>query len=144
MVPAHGHVGVGYGFVLWMWVIDKSAEITNGIISCFTRTKANCTRAYRKGVTGWIIMCSYGLCIIKGHGYCDKYLTHLTNWGRDKMSSIFQTTFSNVFSWMKFYKFRLRFHWSLYMFLRVMNLSKLVTNSSLNVLQSKVVVNLGR
>ena len=37
----------------------------------------------------------------------------LTHWGRDKMAAIYQTIFSNVFSWMKMYKFRLRFHWSL-------------------------------
>ena len=30
------------------------------------------------------------------------------------MAAIFQTTFSNAFSWMKMYKFRLRFHWSLF------------------------------
>ena len=41
----------------------------------------------------------------------------LTHWGRDKMAAIFQTTFSNVFSWMKMLEFRLKFHWSL--FLRV-------------------------
>ena len=41
----------------------------------------------------------------------------LTHWGRDKMVAIFQTTFSNGFSWMKMYEFRLTFHWSL--FLRV-------------------------
>ena len=38
----------------------------------------------------------------------------LTHWGRDKMAGIFQTTFSNQFSWMKMCKFRLRFHWSLF------------------------------
>ena len=38
----------------------------------------------------------------------------LTHWGRDKMAAIFQTTFSNAFSWMKIFKFRLRFHWSLF------------------------------
>ena len=41
----------------------------------------------------------------------------LTHWGWDKMAAIFQTTFSNVFSWMKMFEFRLKFHWSL--FLRV-------------------------
>ena len=41
----------------------------------------------------------------------------LTHWGRDKMASISQTTFSDSFSWMKMLKFRLKFHWSL--FLRV-------------------------
>ena len=38
----------------------------------------------------------------------------LTNWGRDKMATIFQTTFWNAFTWMKMYKFWLRFHWSLF------------------------------
>ena len=38
----------------------------------------------------------------------------LTHWGQDKMAAIFQTTFSNEFSWMKMFKFRLRFHWSLF------------------------------
>ena len=43
----------------------------------------------------------------------------LTHWGRDKMADIFQsqTTLSNAFSWMKMFKFLLRFHWIL--FLRV-------------------------
>ena len=39
---------------------------------------------------------------------------HLTHWGRDKMADIFQTAFPNAFSWMKMYKFQLRFHWSLF------------------------------
>ena len=41
----------------------------------------------------------------------------LTHWGRDKRDAISQKTFSNVFSWMKMYEFRLRFYWNL--FLRV-------------------------
>ena len=39
----------------------------------------------------------------------------LTHWGWDKMASILQTTFSNAFSWMKMYKFRLKFHWHLFL-----------------------------
>ena len=31
-----------------------------------------------------------------------------------QMAAIFQTTFSNAFSWMKMYEFRLKFHWSLF------------------------------
>ena len=30
------------------------------------------------------------------------------------MAAIFQTTYSNAFSWMKMHEFRLRFHWSLF------------------------------
>ena len=41
-----------------------------------------------------------------------RYIHVLTHWGRDKMAAIFQTTVSNIFSWMKMYDFRLRFHWS--------------------------------
>ena len=37
------------------------------------------------------------------------HLNCLTHWGRDKMDDIFQTTFSNAFSWMKIYEFRLSF-----------------------------------
>ena len=39
----------------------------------------------------------------------------LTHWGRDKKNAIFKTTFSNAFSWMKMYEFRLKFHWSLFL-----------------------------
>ena len=39
----------------------------------------------------------------------------LTHWGRDKMAVIFQMTYSNAFSWMKMYEFRLRFHWRLFL-----------------------------
>ena len=42
-------------------------------------------------------------------------LISLTHWGRDKMAAIFQTTFSNGFSWMKMYEFWLTFHWSLFL-----------------------------
>ena len=43
------------------------------------------------------------------------YIEDLTHWGRDKMAAIFQTTFLNVFSWMKMYEFRLGFHWNLFL-----------------------------
>ena len=51
------------------------------------------------------------------HSSCCYSLSSLTHWGRDKMAAIFQTTFSNAFSWMQINEFWLRFHWSL--FLRV-------------------------
>ena len=40
---------------------------------------------------------------------------YLTHWGQDKMAAFFQTTFSNKFSWMKMYGFRLEFHCSLFL-----------------------------
>ena len=46
---------------------------------------------------------------------CETIQSHgLTHWGRDKMAAIFQTAFSNAFSWMKIYKFWLRFHWNFF------------------------------
>ena len=38
----------------------------------------------------------------------------ITHWGRDEIDAILQMTFSNEFSWMKMYEFRLKFHWSLF------------------------------
>ena len=52
------------------------------------------------------------------HTYaCISTMCALTHGCRDKMAAIFQTTFSNAFSWMIMYEFRLRYQWSL--FLRV-------------------------
>ena len=39
----------------------------------------------------------------------------LTHWGRDKMTAISQTTLSIAFASMKMLKFRLNFHWSLFL-----------------------------
>ena len=56
--------------------------------------------------------------ILLRHGFCVRFLAKfrviLTHWGRDKMTVIFQTTFSNTFCWMKMLKLRLRFHWNLF------------------------------
>ena len=37
----------------------------------------------------------------------------LTHWGQSKMTAVFQTTFSNAFSWMKIVPFWWKFHWNL-------------------------------
>ena len=47
-------------------------------------------------------------------GVCGAY-KGLIHWGRDKMGDVFQTTFLNVFSWMKMYWYWLKFHWSLFL-----------------------------
>ena len=44
-----------------------------------------------------------------------KTLTLLTHWGRGNIAAILQTIFSNAFSWMKMYEFRLRFQWYLFL-----------------------------
>ena len=55
----------------------------------------------------------YSLICIQHKHYSPDKASGLTHWGRDKMADIFQTTFSNAFSWMKILEFRLKFHWSL-------------------------------
>ena len=61
----------------------------------------------RRGVT---IEMPAGICPFVLH----QWLNILTHWGRDKMAAIFQTTFSNAFSWVKMFKCRLMFHWNLF------------------------------
>ena len=51
-------------------------------------------------------------------GLFDRGIFLLTHFGADKMATIFQTTLSNAFSWMKMYEFLLKVHWDL--FLRVL------------------------
>ena len=41
--------------------------------------------------------------------------TEITDSDREKMAMILHTMFSTVFSWMKMFEFRLRFHWSLFL-----------------------------
>ena len=53
-------------------------------------------------------------CISKCRPFCLS-LTVLTHWGRDKMATIFQATFWNGFSWMKMYEYLLKFHWNLFL-----------------------------
>ena len=72
-------------------------------------------------VKGVFILMLIGNIIMSASGYqhTNSWLVFLelslTYWGRDKMPDvIFQLTFSNEFSWMKMYKFQLRFHWSFF------------------------------
>ena len=48
----------------------------------------------------------------------------ITHWGSNKMAAIFQTTFSNGFSWMKMFESLLKFH--KHLFLKVQLIRKLV------------------
>ena len=42
------------------------------------------------------------------------FIIVLTHWGQYKMADIFQT-FSNAFSWMKMFEFRIQVHWTLFL-----------------------------
>ena len=43
----------------------------------------------------------------------------LTHWDRDKMADIFQTIFSNEFSWMKMFHLQLNLYWSCLLWVRL-------------------------
>ena len=47
----------------------------------------------------------------KNHAHQGSAHQGLTHWGLDKMANIFQMIFSEAFSLIKMYEFRLRFHW---------------------------------
>ena len=56
---------------------------------------------------------------LPSHGYgC------FTHWRREKMTAIFQTTFSHAFSWMKMYEFWSKFHWSLFVWVDILTTNK--------------------
>ena len=61
-------------------------------------------------LTDWYRDCILGKCL---HVNATEPIHKSTS--RDNMAAIFQTTFSNGFSWMKMYEFRLKFHWSLFL-----------------------------
>ena len=67
-----------------------------------------------------VTCCMFTTCAMQQNGRVKYQVRHfrlanLTHWGRDKMATISQTTFSNAFFWMKMYEFwLLRFHWNLF------------------------------
>ena len=54
-----------------------------------------------------VVFCWYHVAVVIG----------LTHWGREKMTAISQTTFSNAFPWIQTFEFYIKFHWN--MFFRV-------------------------
>ena len=67
-----------------------------------------------QSIVGWWIR-AFSVISIFDQGLYGAALKHdLTHWGRYKMAAIFQTTFSNGFSWMEIYEFLFTFHWSLF------------------------------
>ena len=51
--------------------------------------------------------------------FCGHYLDYpsalsWTHWGRDKMTAILYTSFSNTFSWMRTFESQIKFHWNMF------------------------------
>ena len=84
----------------------------------YDATALECNGCWRVTDRQWPWYCLDVVNVSPSSVFINSFLyVSLTHWGRDKMAAISQTTFSSAFSWMKIYKFRLGFHWSL--FLRV-------------------------
>ena len=77
-------------------------------IGCYqTRTKLT-----KVGGSGMYSMYTICLCNFRVSN-TESIMPALTHWGWDKMGTILQTTFTNVFSWMKIDLFWFKFHWKL-------------------------------
>ena len=74
------------------------------IILCVDHNKIRCSQYH--------IMCYHACCL-------SAIRLYLTHWGRDKMPAFFQMTFSNVFSWMKMFEFRLKLYWILFLMVQL-------------------------
>ena len=89
---------------------DGGPAMLSWHVQRFVNQGMNCSKANFVEFELWVKNCWWNGPLILS-------IPTLTHWGRDNMAAIFQTIFSNTFSWMITYKFWLQFHWSL--FLRV-------------------------
>ena len=87
-------------FAILKFLICCLARIQGGFTSCFSTIRSGCFPSKLYYDTDKVNRTYF-----------------LTHWGRDKMNPISRMTFSDAFSWMKMYEFRLQFHLNL--FLRV-------------------------
>ena len=108
---------------LWPVVLDNIiADITIKIIHCIASKtyfillweRVNFTQRLSQ-LTNQPPCCVLALNMIKISSLIRLTTDSLTHWGRDKVDVIFQATFWNGYSWLKMFKFRLKFHWSLFL-----------------------------
>ena len=85
------------------WHRKADAMAVDGLATYGTRTSAVLVLTYFTNIPA---------SVPEGLAFNGQALPHC---GRDIMAVIFQTTFSNAFSWIKMYEFQLRFHWSLFL-----------------------------
>ena len=89
-------------------LVFRTSKPMDGLIS-------NVDDSFVVGIPGqntfWSNIAKPALCPAQGLCAVTFLLVILTHWGRDKMGTVFNTTLSNAFSWMKIYQFRLWFHW---------------------------------
>ena len=104
---------------VWLWIGSLNLTLFGMFFYCW-----NYVTFYPRSILAFGFCRSLRLCVCVclsvciNHKLVNTITRHpLTHWGRDKMASISQTTFSNAFTWMKMYELRLKIHWSL--FLRV-------------------------
>ena len=110
------NVGAGVGVTVWPGTegtVDSSYVTAKNFVSTSNRQPSD-KRTSDQYNRSWseFLFCFVFVCLFVFQYIGD--IVHLTHGGRDKMAAIFQTTFSNAFSWMKIFTFWLRFHWSLF------------------------------
>ena len=47
------------------------------------------------------------------------FITGFTHWGGGKMVDILHMTYSNAFSWMRMYEFRVKLHWNVFLMVQL-------------------------
>ena len=101
-------------FVSYILMWNKRTPYTRvTVILPWPTTNENCSPYFYLPISKTPKLSFLGYSTLRGTKTIRASCKCLTHWGWDKMADIPQTTFSNAFSWMKMYEFRLRFHWSL-------------------------------
>ena len=95
-------------FFIFAWDITAGGILRTGVLICLVLIDCDYV------TPSLISSCNLIPSPVESTKWTNHDRSLLTHWDRDKMDAISQTTFSNAFSWMKIYKFRLRFHWSLF------------------------------
>ena len=111
--------GLAYWYACATW--PQCVQALNWFVSLIPVGKLILVFHFRNKILKYIII---NTCIKSLHWYIGLMKSTLVklmalyntliNWGQDKMAANFLITFSNAFSWMKIYEFRLRFHLSLF------------------------------
>ena len=98
----YGNCPVGFQVIKRMLLLSQSQKFGNfGLVGRFGE---GCPGVWR----GWC--CSLGMGVVCSWCPWDRWRQSVNTLRPRQMAAIFQTTFSNAFSWMKMYEFRLIFY----------------------------------
>ena len=107
-----GHYDQSHGMLIIWYPFPVHPAFTPE--QCYQRIDVGFRSFLKKKHVPWVSVCCIFILQSK-----TVIMIPLTHWGRDKMVAVTQTTRSNAFSWMKMLEFRLRFHWSLFLWVQL-------------------------